>query len=46
MYTGIDDVEMVYEALYHYQSHLDEMEQLEEEHESAVSRLVRRASNY
>lgn len=40
MYSGVDDVKMVYEALAYYEAHLDEMERLKEEREEAVGRLI------
>ena len=40
MYSGVDDVDVVNEALDYYESHPDEMEQLEKERESAVSQLL------
>ena len=46
MYVGVDDVEMVYEALEYYEKHWEEMERIEDERESAVEQLESRAINY
>lgn len=45
IYTNVEDVGMVNAALDYYNVHKEEMEQLEKERDSAVSRLEHRAVN-